>query len=69
MISAYALGVVAGAPAITILAARAPRRGLLIALMSLRLTSCPLIASATPAMVVLTVPPAVSTLPLALGRR
>ncbi len=33
MISAYALGVVVGAPAITVLAARAPRRGLLIALM------------------------------------
>jgi MFS transporter, DHA1 family, inner membrane transport protein len=33
MISAYALGVVVGAPIITVLAARAPRRALLIALM------------------------------------
>ena len=33
MISAYALGVVVGAPAITVLAARAGRRGLLIGLM------------------------------------
>jgi DHA1 family inner membrane transport protein len=35
MISAYALGVVVGAPAITVLLARVPRRGLLIGLMLL----------------------------------
>ena len=35
MISAYALGVVVGAPLITVLAARVPRRGLLVALMVL----------------------------------
>jgi DHA1 family inner membrane transport protein len=35
LISAYALGVVVGAPAITVLLARMPRRGLLIALMLL----------------------------------
>ena len=32
IIGAYALGVVVGAPAVTVLAARAPRRGLLVSL-------------------------------------